>query len=274
MLTTSLSADFLHLTSIDPVKQVHFVFVMEVGGELKFRGRSSIAASEDSSSYGSPRSASPSSDGSETKRPTAAMTKGKSLKDRSKIPYSFAVTFGTILGLQYAAGVWSEESIRSWGDSLRQSSVRLVEMARYPMDLFLGGKYDKVTGWHYGQTAFLAAFALFLFYVFFVAPAMKGLWTGSGNGKKSRAMFHRYSGLTYLIHYVLAGVEMATLYESSGKTSLLTHIVAVIGAFQCLSCFPSSHTPHSHTCRCLARNISILHVQSAPRVDGSWVLLG
>jgi len=136
------------------------------------------------------------------------------------------VTFGAILGLQYTAGLWSEATFACWFQSVKESSIRLAALSHYPIDLLAYGRDNNASIWEYGEVAFVTAFSLFLFYVFFLAPALHGLWTGR---KARRAVFHRYMGLSYLIHYVLAGVELATNYEGTGKASLLTHIIAVTG---------------------------------------------
>ena len=201
---------------------------MEPSGDLKYRGRSLDL--DDTSSTGSPRSASPPAGESFQIRPTAGLTKGKSLAERSKVPPSFAITFGTILGLQYASGMWSATTVEGWLSSVRAASARLAETIQYPMDLFTLRRYENATMWDYGQTLVVSAFSAFLFYIFFLAPAMHGLWTGRGR-KAGRAAFHRYAGLSYLIHYVLAGVELATNYGDTGKSSYLTHIVAVTGVY-------------------------------------------
>lgn len=181
------------------------------------------------SSVGSPRSASP-PDEEDTviidKRPSAAMSKGKSLKERSKIPPSFAVTFGTILGLQCFSGMWQFSTLDSWIASLLDSSMELVSLTQKAIQVVVG--QAPAGSWlEYAKTIVLTSFCGFLVYVFFVAPALAGLWTGR---KARRAVFHRYMGLSYLIHYVLACVELLTDYTAA-KNSYLGHIVAVTGAY-------------------------------------------
>jgi hypothetical protein len=157
--------------------------------------------------------------------------------ERSQIPPSFAITFGTILGLQCCSGMWHTATLKSWYKSLRDSAVQLGALTTNAFNVMFGvQRWTKATtmtehptvvgGWiQYAQTVLVTMFCLVLFYVFFVAPALAGLWTGR---KARRAVFHRYMGLSYLIHYVLACVELITDYGAA-KNSYLCHIVAATG---------------------------------------------
>lgn len=185
------------------------------------------------SSVGSPRSASPPEEVDApvpARRPSAAMSKGKSLRERSKIPPSFAVTFGTILGLQCFSGMWRISTLQSWYTSLWDSTIQLGEVTMNAFQVALGLTGTPVGMFQYAKTVVVTSFCLFLGYVFLVAPALAGLWTGR---KARRAVFHRYMGLSYLIHYVLACAELCLNYGAA-KHSYLTHIVAVTGREQTL----------------------------------------
>lgn len=170
-------------------------------------------------------------------------SKGKSLAERSEIPYSFMITFGTVLGLQYFSGMWQWATLDSWYASLKTSSVTTVALLDYARSLAATGWNEGLVvvrntkipataaappSWiEYVSTFTICALCASLFYVFFVAPFAAGMWTGR---KARRHKFHRYMGLAYLIHYVLAWVEFFTNYGAA-KNSYLCHIVAVIGMF-------------------------------------------
>jgi hypothetical protein len=189
-----------------------------------------------------------------TSIPTAANSKGKSLKERSAIPYSFYVTFGTIIGLQYFGGLYDSTTtsttspsattfLRSWYTSLYQSIITLLQLLQYSRTILLSPPSLSSTTSTSATTTtatnstfatwkeFLFVLTLWcvvilpLLYVFFIAPFRAGFWTGR---KSNRHMFHRYMGLCYLFHYVLAWIEFFT-NPSSSKTSYLCHIIAVMG---------------------------------------------
>jgi hypothetical protein len=163
--------------------------------------------------------------------PTAANSKGKTLAQRSQIPYSFYVTFGTIVSLEYFGGLYTYATLHSWYQSLLQSAVMLGDLFQYSVVVLLSplqrdGNVEGETSWK--DVLFVSTVLLLLvplFYVFFVAPFRAGFWTGK---KTKRHQFHRYMGLSYLIHYVLAWVEFF-LFTASSQTSLLCHVIAVMG---------------------------------------------
>lgn len=162
--------------------------------------------------------------------------KGKSMAERSQIPYSFLVTFGTVLGIEYFSGMWRIETVHSWFSSLKESAIATGDLLGYALSLALtavtsGDKNDAAHWTEYARTGIIFAVCASLFYVFFVAPFAAGFWTGR---KTNRHKFHRYMGLTYLIHYVLAWVEFFTNYGAA-KNSFLCHIVAVIGTWPSLA---------------------------------------
>ena len=183
-----------------------------------------------------------------TSVPTAANSKGKSLKERSEIPYSFYITFGTIISLQYFGGLYSDSAmLRSWYTSLYQSIITLTELVRYSQVILLSPPLSSspttttstttttISTWK-EYTFVLTIWCVVilpLVYVFFVAPFFAGFWTGR---KSKRHVFHRYMGLCYLIHYVLAWIEFFT-NPGSSKTSYLCHIIAVMGKIYILFFF-------------------------------------
>ena len=164
-----------------------------------------------------------------TNVPTAANSKGKSLKERSAIPVSFYITFGTILGLQYFGGLYDDTAtLRSWYTSLYESILTLIQLVRYSQTILLSSSSSaSTTTWReFGFVATLWGVVILpLVYVFFIAPFRAGFWTGR---KSRRHVFHRYMGLCYLLHYVLAWIEFFT-NPTSSKTSYLCHIIAVMG---------------------------------------------
>lgn len=179
-----------------------------------------------------------------TTAPTAANSQGKSIAERSQIPYSFAITYGTVLGLEWFGGLWRPETATHWWDSLAQSTRALWDLLVYTQSVLVRlvvGSTQTIDGstaanaleWREIITTLtVLAVCLSLSYVFFVAPFRAGLWTGR---KAKRHVFHRYMGLCYLIHYVLAWVEFFATSSSSAtdaappRHSYLCHIIAVMG---------------------------------------------
>ena len=189
---------------------------------------------DDADGKESPRSASPpmSDSGAETKIEnvpgTVAGSKGKSLKERGQIPYSFFVTLGTIFGLQYFSGMWRRETLDRWLSSLKESAITAASLLGYTRDLArtaVSEQADSIAWTEYARTSVTVLLCLCLFYVFVVAPARAGFWTGR---KSRRHRIHRYMGLSYLAHYTLAWIEFFTNYEAS-RSSYLVHIIAVNG---------------------------------------------
>jgi hypothetical protein len=167
-------------------------------------------------------------------------SKGKTLQERGRIPYSFFVSFGGIFGLQYLSGMWSRETVESWYSSVVTSANTLKNLLGYTRDLTKDA-IEEVSGdapqhhWtEYCRTAVIFLISLSLIYVFFVAPFMAGLWTGR---KARRHKFHRYMGLAYLIQYTLAAVEFFTNYDAA-RSSYLRATIAFTGTFP-----PSPRTP-------------------------------
>ena len=221
--------------------------------------------------------------------PTAANSKGKSLKERSAIPVSFYITFGTILGLQYFGGVYDDTAtLRSWYMSLYESILTLIQLVRYSQTILLSPPSSSASTTTWREFGFVATLwgvvILPLVYVFFIAPFRAGFWTGR---KSRRHVFHRYMGLCYLLHYVLAWIEFFT-NPTSSKTSYLCHIIAVMGKVfilievcfvwllhhfiayfygftnQCeINCFSFSFT----FIRCLTRFVGLLFIQGLTRIE-------
>jgi hypothetical protein len=123
------------------------------------------------------------------------------------------------------------ETVQSWYSSLKESTVtalRLMGYTRYLATTAVSGDSRSAAGieWtEYARTGSICFVCACLFYVFFVAPFVAGMWTGR---KSRRHKFHRYMGLNYLIHYVFAWIELFTDYGAA-KNSHLCHLVAVIG---------------------------------------------
>jgi hypothetical protein len=180
-----------------------------------------------------------------SKVPTAANSKGKSLKDRSQIPYSFYITFGTIIGLQYFGGLYQYTTLQSWYQSIHVSIRQMIELLHYTQTVLLSpptltsttSAAATITTVATTWTEYIFVMTIWcavivpLTYVFLIAPYRAGFWTGR---KSKRHVFHRYMGLSYLLHYVMAWIEFGT--QSTSKTSYLCHIIAVMGT----SFFPSS----------------------------------
>jgi hypothetical protein len=156
--------------------------------------------------------------------PTAAHSKGKSIAERSRIPNSFWITYGTICGLECWSGMWTMETLTRWWNSLCTSTRTLGRLAVETATQL--GRPSLHSGRELAQSVLILAICASLAYVFFIAPFRAGLWTGR---KARRHIFHRYMGLSYLVHYVLAWIEFFTNYQSAGQHSYLCHIIAVMG---------------------------------------------
>lgn len=162
---------------------------------------------------------------------TVAGSKGKSLKERGQIPNSFYVTLATIFGLQYFSGLWCVATLERWYASLEESARTAATLLGYTRDLAqiaVSDQADSITAKEYARTGAMALFSLSLLYVFVVAPAKAGFWTGR---KARRHRIHRYMGISYLVHYTLAWIEFFTNYETS-RTSYLVHIIALNGTYE------------------------------------------
>ena len=161
---------------------------------------------------------------------TVAGSKGKSLQERGQIPNSFYVTLATIFGLQYFSGLWCLATFERWYSSLKESTVTAASLIGYTRDLAQRAVSDQahsIAVTEYARTGAIVLFCLSLSYVFVVAPAKAGFWTGP---RARRHQIHRYMGLSYLLHYALAWIEFFTNYETS-RTSYLVHIITLNGMY-------------------------------------------
>lgn len=151
----------------------------------------------------------------------------KSLQDRSKIPYSMYVIYGSIFGLEYSSGMWTTKTLTSWYASMTESAATFYEWMGYTRDLTQSAVEGEYHPWkEYAKTGVIFLFGLSLFYVFIVAPLMAGFWTGP---KTRKHKFHRYAGLLYLVQYFFAWVEYMTNYTDGAAASYLPHFIAFNG---------------------------------------------
>jgi hypothetical protein len=153
-------------------------------------------------------------------------TKRKSLKERSAIPNSMYVVYGTIFSLQYFGGMWSLETPISWYSSMTTSAASFYEWMGYTRDLTKSAAEGEHHDWkEYATTGIIGLFGLSVFYVFVIAPLMAGSW----NPTTKKHKLHRYAGLTYLTQYFLAWVEFCTNYTDGAASSYLPHFIALNG---------------------------------------------
>ena len=168
--------------------------------------------------------------------PKENTSRGKSLRDKSRIPSSAYVTFGSVLMLQYCSGMWAPETLKSYYSSLTTSAQTFAKLLGYTRDLTktaIDGEYREWT--EYAKTATMVAVVFSLVYVFFIAPFRAGLWTGA---RARKHKFHRYMGLMFLTQYFLAWVEFATNFEGGAATSFLPHFISLNGTYGSFSnCF-------------------------------------
>ena len=155
----------------------------------------------------------------------SAPRKALSLKERSRIPYSFYVSVSSTILLQYCSGMWTMDTLyallKSYTDSAK-SSVDLVVQAYRTLSNPTDTK-------ELAQTLIVLACVMSIAYVFVVAPARAGLWTMP---KARKHKTHRYMGLFFLVQYSLAWVEFATNYVGANGMagiSYIPHAVALNG---------------------------------------------
>ena len=170
-------------------------------------------------------------DNSNSNNEAQNLSRGKSLKERSQIPVSFYLIAAVVVSLQHCSGLYQEETLIRWYDSMSTSAQFTAEYCQGAVELVqravVNGEVleDKT---EYAKLALVFVFGFSLFYVFILAPLRAGFWTGS---RATRHVFHRYMGLAYLTQYFFVWVEFATNYESSAKTSVLPHFIALNGEY-------------------------------------------
>ena len=154
-----------------------------------------------------------------------APRKTLSLKERSRIPYSFYVSVSSTILLQYCSGMWAWDTLnallKSYTDSAKAAGNLVVQTYKT-----LSNPTDAK---EVAQTLVVLACVLSVGYVFIVAPARAGLWTMP---KARKHKTHRYMGLFFLIQYSLAWVEFATNYVGANGMagiSYIPHAVALNG---------------------------------------------
>lgn len=231
---------------------------------LKLRKKSSSAAVEDTASETS---------GSGAPSPTASssdltgLTKAdesrsfESLKERSAIPFSIYMIYGTIAALHYSVGFYSRETFESWGSSMSTSFSTFAGMLGYTgtltMTLWEGDRQE----WQiYAKAAVLFVIIASLLYVFVGAPLLAGFWTGR---RTSRHRIHRYAGLLYLVQYTCVWIEYFTNYKDGATYSYLPHCIALNGKNVSLLAEDVKilNSTHSNACdRCYSGNLSLLLV--------------
>jgi hypothetical protein len=159
--------------------------------------------------------------------PKAPTSRGKSLKDRSKIPYSFYITVTGFLAMAFFGNVLRIETLQSWASSMLLSTDKVYESLLYSHELgqtLIRGEYRPMT--EYLTAAFINLSVMALLYIFVWAPLRAGFWTGA---RSRRHVMHRYMGLAFMAQYFLAWFEYSTNYEDSGKTSFLPMFIALNG---------------------------------------------
>jgi hypothetical protein len=167
----------------------------------------------------------PSLSDADKKTDMAVPRKTLSLKERSRIPYSFYVSVSSTLLLQYCSGMWSMDTLKSLLNSYQESAKSAKDLVVQAYTVFANPTDSK----QLAQTLLILACVLSLAYVFIIAPALAGVWT---TPKARKHKIHRYMGLFFLVQYSLAWVEFLTNYvDKSGVagSSYIPHAVALNG---------------------------------------------
>lgn len=206
---------------------------MSVGLTQRKKGGTEVVDDEATSSSDNPPSHQSSTDDLKGMQKPSTVPR-KSLKERSQIPYSMYVIYGTIFALEFYGGVYRVETLQSWWRSMATSASTCVALLGYTRDLTKTAVDGEYQDWQeYAQTGVIFSLVLSLLYVFFVAPFRAGLWTGT---KARRHKIHRYMGLMYLVQYTFAWVEYFTDYDNAAK-SFLPHFIALNGIIQGTSAY-------------------------------------
>lgn len=148
-----------------------------------------------------------------------------SLKERSKIPFSFYISVSSAVLLQFCSGMWTMDTLLSLLRSYSESIKTTGDLVRSACDTLAHPTDAKEVA----QTVFVLLGILSIAYVFLIAPAMAGLWSYP---KARKHKTHRFMGLFFLAQYSLAWVEFFTNYKGSsglGGTSYIPHAVALNG---------------------------------------------
>jgi hypothetical protein len=160
----------------------------------------------------------------------------KTLKDRSKIPYSFYVTLTVILTAHYVLGLWSVHTLQNWKESMVHAGGATRDAMVY-LRLLMERVVDthSSTDWKEVATAAIATTLIgTALYVLIGAPLRAGFWTGS---RSTKHMIHRYMGMAYLLQYFAVWIEFVTNYDHHAADSVLPHFIAVNGIIQGYSAF-------------------------------------
>lgn len=152
---------------------------------------------------------------------------GKSLKERGRITTSFYICVSSVLLLQYFSGLWSEQTIKSYIQSIVTSARTIGDMTVYTNDILKSTAAGEYLEWkEYASFATVVLLVFSIFYVFVGAPFMAGFWTGTRSRKQ---IIHRYMGLVWLAQYALAWTEFLTNYQNGASSSLMPHFIALNG---------------------------------------------
>jgi hypothetical protein len=160
----------------------------------------------------------------------------KSLEERGKIPFTLYVVLANVAALQYAAGIWSLETLTDWRDSMVTAGYSARDALVYLRDMMESVYRGKVDDWK--EVGFVSVVTLLIactLYVLIVAPFRAGFWTGP---RTSKHKIHRYMGMAYLIQYFAAWIEYYRYSNDYGrKDSVLPHFIALNGLIQGWSAF-------------------------------------
>ena len=155
----------------------------------------------------------------------------QTLQERSAIPVTLYIIYGTIGILHYSAGFYQRETWERWWASMATSGTTLWKMLCYTgnltQTLWNKDTEEVAPEWQeYARTAVIFVILLSLFYVFVGAPLRAGFWTGRRAMKQHK--LHRYAGLIYLAQYTCVWVEYFTDYGAASR-SYLPHCIALNG---------------------------------------------
>lgn len=162
------------------------------------------------------------------------LRKGKSLRDRSRVPASFYIAAACLFGSHIIIGFYSLETLVNWKESMVHAGCATRDGLVYIRTLMKSVYKGTVAEWSEVLTAAIFTCLIASTLTLLIgAPLRAGFWTGPRTRKH---IVHRYMGMAFLIQYAAAWVEYITNYDHA-KDSVLLHFIAVNGLIQGYSAF-------------------------------------
>jgi hypothetical protein len=156
-----------------------------------------------------------------------ALEAKKTLKDRSRIPFTTYLTIFLVLGAQLSGGIYSRQVFDSYVNSWKKSGRTTWLYLEYLRDLMQKVASGEAKDWKEILTAAITTLCVgMILYVLIYVPVRAGMWTGT---RARRHRIHRYMGLAFLLQYFCAWIEFINHYQDGGKDSYLPQFIALNG---------------------------------------------